>query len=410
MTMNANRDAAAAVTGNEILRIVTRLKEVQKRFSSEAGSGDRFEHAAERLDAIIVDLAQRVDSAGDADGLDDLELRLAAVEEMIEGLGFPGYAHVIESVRTSLGGATTGGGPDDDDPPVPRRFEPSPRAPTGRRSARTAAAQSDAPVASSGRRLWVWLAVAIVVLVGGLAAALALGLVPLDRWTEAEIVGDELPVGDQLGAPMPWGRPEAGADGNPVPESEAFRETARLLGEIMVEIDAAEAALGDGDVDSALRHLAEAAAIDRHHRGVVGVAESLIDALLEEADAAFDSAQWELASKRVEDARHLADGLYLDSSAIEHTARRHAAMTRFRDAVPVTAEAARAAVGGAVRVTLRSRHELFGILQAIDDGQMVLSIHSGVHGGGVEFDKRVAMADAAELRVYEADRVVDVIR
>jgi len=95
--MRAKESETGHYEAHELLEIVTRLKEVRLRFVRNAGDGDRFDHAEERLDSIILDLNEWLKPGGHPVELDDLSLRLAAVEEMIEGLGFPGYAHVIAS-------------------------------------------------------------------------------------------------------------------------------------------------------------------------------------------------------------------------------------------------------------------------------------------------------------------------
>jgi hypothetical protein len=203
--------------------------------------------------------------------------------------------------------------------------------------------------------------------------------------------------------------PDVAPTVEPTPKLEPFRVNARALGQVVHELDAAETAIDRNDIDDALRHFAAAAEIDRHHRGVVSLAGRLIDALLERSERAFDAGLWQEATRRVEDARHLASGLYLDTAEIEQVARRHAAMTRFRDLDPGATSAIRASVGRAVRVTLDTRDQLFGELEALDGDRLVLSIHSGVHGGGVEFTKQIPLEDTLQIRVYEATRVADLI-
>ncbi|MGD8440537.1 MAG: hypothetical protein PVG53_08365 [Holophagae bacterium] len=394
----------------ELLQVVARLKEVRRRFVREAGDGDRFDHAEQRLDDVIRDLERGLGPGDHPLELDDLELRLAAVEEMIEGLGFPKYAHVVGSIRDTM--VTVSGGPGGDvgdEPPPPQRYEPAPKPIARGGSSRAAAAAPGAAVRPPDRRWRLALLIVILVLVGGLATAFHLGVVSLDRWTLADRAGTETGITPEpVQVPSP-AEPDVAPTVEPTPKLEPFRVNARALGQVVHELDAAETAIDRNDIDDALRHFAAAAEIDRHHRGVVSLAGRLIDALLERSERAFDAGLWQEATRRVEDARHLASGLYLDTAEIEQVARRHAAMTRFRDLDPDATSAIRASVGRAVRVTLDTRDQLFGELEALDGDRLVLSIHSGLHGGGVEFTKQIPLEDTLQIRVYEATRVADLI-
>ncbi|HSL18793.1 MAG TPA: hypothetical protein VLB51_12875, partial [Methylomirabilota bacterium] len=268
-----------------------------------------------------------------------------------------------------------------------------------RRRRGTAPAAAPGPARPVPGRLLPWALVIIVA--GGVAAALGLGLVPLERWLPTGEVDDPTTVAiEARPAAAPAGQEVSALD--PAPEDRRAQSAARSLGEVVHELDAAESALGEEDLDGALRHFAAAAAIDRHHRGVVSLAESLIAALLRDADRAFDDTDWELAGKRVDDARHLARGLYLDTAVIEQTARRHELMTRFVDLRVTDPAPIRSAVGRAVRVTLTTRDRLLGRLEAVRDGRLVLAIHSGLEGGGVRFSKEIPLEEVAEVRVYDA--------
>ena len=167
--------------------------------------------------------------------------------------------------------------------------------------------------------------------------------------------------------------------------------------------------MDDHNLETALQHLAAAAAIDRHHRAVVSLGKSLIDNLLKSSDRAFDHNERELAAKRLDDARHLAESLYLDTSAIDQMSRAHEAMTRFNDISPDDPVAVRNAVGRFVRVTLNTKKELFGRLEAYEDNRLNLSIHSGVDGGGVQFSMKIKLDEIRVLRVYDATKISEAV-
>jgi len=408
--MRAKESETAHYEAHELLEIVTRLKEVRRRFVRNAGGGDRFDHTEELLDSIILDLNEWLKPGGHPVELDDLNLRLAAVEEMIEGLGFPGYAHVVASVRDTFSAFVLNDDPDgEEEPPAPRRFEPPPTTAV----AGSTSGIGDAPGKSRagvGRSRWGygWLILAIVI--GGcVVAALALGVFSLDGLIPGlEAATDQIAAEDQKVEESPP-RPAVESKNESSPPEEPFRVAARALGQLVHEIESARVALNDGDLDSALQHLAAAAAIDRHHRGVASLAKSLIDHLLKQADEAFDNTEWELAGKRVDDARHLARGLYLDTSEIDQMVRKHAALTRFDDFQPDDHVSIGRAVGHSVRVTLTTREELFGRLETFEDNRLMLAIHSGVDGGGVSFSKVILLDEILELRVFEASRISETV-
>ena len=410
LPMRAKESEIGRYGAHELLEIVTRLKEVRRRFVRNAGGGDRFDHTEECLDSIILDLNEWLKPGGHPVELDDLNLRLAAVEEMIESLGFPGYAHVVASVRETLSAFALGDDPDDEDePPAPRRFEPPPTTAVAPSSSGIGAAPGKTRAGVGRRRRGYGWLIPAVVAGGCVVAALAFGVFPYDGLIPGlEGVTDQI-VAEEKKVEEPPPAPAADSKSESPPPEEPFGAAARTMGQLVDEIEAAEAALNDNDVDSALQHLAAAAAIDRHHRGVISLAKSLIDHLLNRADEVFDNTEWELACKRVDDARHLARGLYLDTSEIDQMARKHAALTRFDDFKPDDQDSIRRAVGHSVRVTLTTRKELFGRLETFEDNRLMLAIHSGVDGGGVSFSKEILLGEILELRVYEALRVSETV-
>ena len=191
----------------------------------------------------------------------------------------------------------------------------------------------------------------------------------------------------------------------PIPSriEEALEFPEETLTEVRRQISLSRNALYNGNLHLALQHFTAAASTDRHHHLVIDMAGSLIDALLMEADAAFDDSEWELASNRIDSARHIARGLYLSSSAIDQTAEKHAAMTRFEDVTPEDRDGFRRAVGHSVRVTLTNGDVRSGRLEAFEGDTLVLEIHSGVEGGGVQFLKKIPLAAVFELRIFDAE-------
>jgi hypothetical protein len=399
---NAERFESGNVEAHRLLETATRLKEVRRRYVSDSGDGEKFALTEERLDSIISDLDGRLKPGGKPIDIGELDLRLAVLQEMIESVGFPGYAHVIASVREDLLEPVEDAKADEE-PPPPQRYEP-PATHVADGSASEAYLDEWEARAAADRRQRHWGWQIWLTMIGGFLAAAALlffwqgetGHGSPDRTVQIPV--EEPNVLEPTAAPAPTLIPDP-AD---VEEEEEFRTES--LAQLEREIHLANDALSDQDLDTALHHFVAAAVIDRHDRRVSAFAGSLIDSLLKMADEAFDDGKWELAADRVEVARRIARGLYFDASAIDHTAQKHAAMTRFEDVTPEDRRAFGRAVGNAVRVTHVNGEVLFGRLEAFEDNTLVLEVHSGVEGGGVQFSKAIPLVMIRELRVFEAER------
>ena len=403
---NAQHLESGGVDAPRLLETATRLKEVRRRYVTESGDGEQFALAEDSLDSIISDLDGWLKPGGKPVEFNDLDLRLAAVEEIMESVGFPGYAHVIASVRKTLLEPVEAPS-SEEEPPQAQRYE---RPVGSAASPSTSEAGLDeweiraAAERREGRRGWlIW-----AVLIGGfLAAAILLffqretGRGFPDR--AGRVVVDEPVVLEPTAAPAPT-LPLNLAE---LDEAEKLRE--ETLAKVAREISLAHDALNNDDLDPALQHFAAAAAIDRHDWRVSALAASLIESLLKQADVAFDNSDWELAADRVEVARRIARGLYFDLSEIDQTAQKHEAMTRFEDVTPEDRPAFTGAVGHAVRVTLTDGEVLFGRVEAFEDGSLAVEVYTGVEGGGVQFSKTIPLTMIRELRVFEVERPSEIV-
>jgi hypothetical protein len=323
---NAEQFDSGSVEAHRLLETATRLKEVRRRYVFDSGDGEQFALTKDHLDSIISDLDGWLKPGGKPIEIGDLDLRLAVLQEMIDSVGFPGYAHVIASVREDLLEPVEDAKADEE-PPPPQRYEP-PAAHVADGS--TSEAYLDEwEIRAAAERMqgrWGWLIWST--LIGGFLAAAALlffwqgetGHGSPDRTGQVPI--EEPDVLEPTAAPAPTLIP-APAD---MEEEEEFR--AESLAQIAREIHLAHDALSHQDLDMALQHFVAAAVIDRHDWRVSALAGSLIDSLLKEADEAFDNSKWELAADRVEVARRIARGLYFDASAIDQTAQKHGRHTR----------------------------------------------------------------------------------
>jgi len=398
---------SGSVDAPRLMETATRLKEVRRRYVSDSGDEEKFALAEGRLDSIISDLDRWLKPGGDPIEIADLELQLAAVEEMIESVGFPAYARVIASVRENLLESAEDSSGEEESPPVQRYEDLAASVGTPSTSEADLDEWEIRAAAEKRQRGWGWLVWSI--LICGVLAAAALpffwrgkvGSSPPDRVDRVNI--DQPEVLEPTAAPAPtWI-----LDSTDTEESEELR--AETQAQIAREIDLAHDALSAEDLDPALQHLANAAAIDRHDWRVSALAGSLIESLLKQADVAFDNSDWERAADRVEIARRIARGLYFDASAIDETAQKHAAMTRFEDVTPEDGPALSRAVGHAVRVTQTDGEVLLGRLEAFEDNTLLLEVLSGVEGGGVQFSKTIPLVMIRELRVFDVERPSEIV-
>ncbi len=123
--MRAEKTETENPGAHRLLNALTRLREVRRRYAFDSGDGQQFTLTVNCLDSIISDLEGWLKPGGRPIEFGDLDLRLAAVEEMIESTGLPAHAHVIASVRETLT-VPAGNTDSDEEPPPPQRYEPPP--------------------------------------------------------------------------------------------------------------------------------------------------------------------------------------------------------------------------------------------------------------------------------------------
>jgi hypothetical protein len=372
---NAEQLDSGGVEAHRLLEAATRLQEVRRRYVFDSRDGKRFAPAKDILDSIISDLDGWLKPGGKPIAIGDLDLRLAVLQEKLDSVGFPGYAHVIAGVRTNLlkpvEDANAGA-----EPPPPRRYEP-PAAQVAHGSTSDAHLDEWEIRAAAERRQgrWGWLIWST--LIGALFAAVAVVFFwpsesrhgSPDRTEQVPV--EEPEIRELKAAPAPT----LISDPADIDIEEEDEFSAENLAQITREIDLADDALSRNNTDLALQHFVAAASIDRHDLRVSALAGSLMDALLKEAEEAFDDRKWGLAADRIEVARHIARGLYLDTSVIDQTAQNLAAMTHFQDVTPDDRRALSRAVGHAVRVTQTDGEVLFGRFEAFEGNTLLLEVH-----------------------------------
>jgi hypothetical protein len=126
----------------------------------------------------------------------------------------------------------------------------------------------------------------------------------------------------------------------------------------------------------------------------------MIDVLVATADDAASHGRWAEAPTRLQEARVLAENLFLDVERVEAGENRLASMRRFDYLTPDDRAGIRSAVGQPVRVTLAAASALDGSLVAFHDDVLTLEVDSGVSGGEVAFTTQVPLANVLDIRVF----------
>jgi len=381
---------------DRLKEIVKRLKEVQRKCADTPGVGGRGNTAVVGLTAILSELEGSLDPGSEPMEVEILDLRLATVEEMFEATGSPGVARVLSRIRTSLAIPSEDTGTEE--PPPPQRFQPSPTSAVRRRRPVPKTRRSPAPAPPPKRRFG-WLIVVIVVL-GATAVAALMYRQQLGPWAAPSDSSDQATTERPL---IPWR--STITDPATAPSGAGSGHGINLKEEDMArftfEMSLAESNLQEGKINESLRHFAAAAAIDRQHRRVVAMGKTLVAAMLQDADLAYDKGDRDTAGKRVENARSIARGLQLVGAHSGDATQPSATMIVFEDISPDDGEAVTQAVGHMVRLTLKSRAIMHGYLIQIRDDLLILDAYSGPDGPGIDSSSSILGSTIKEVRVYD---------
>jgi hypothetical protein len=455
--MDSESNESHSVDDEQVRLIIARLQKIRRQRLSGAGDDDDFILVQERIESIISSLEAALQPGSPEIDSAYLARELAIVERLFESSGLVNVANVIRSVETSL--LDLGSTSATQEPPPPRRFEP----PAGATSTQQDVSavpdnpedeppwpdEPEPPLLFPLLLLYcacgAFLAWAISHAISGLDELTAevtfpmLGLVvgaliawihrrngPLFRQTAAGgvvlrilvvswslaglaglgviMLGEAAPEQPYEPDPPP---PEPVATAAPEPQVVAtvpvqpqVGDDDTMLQRVEEEIELADAALQDLDLQRAMQHFAAAAARDPHHRLVIEMAEKLVNALLDLANQAAHQGDWDLAASRIEGARTIASRFYLNTDRINRVSRRHDAMERFDDIHPDNLRAIREAVGHSVRVTLTTSEIIKGRILEVDGTTLVLEMNTGVGGGQVHFTKDVPLSSVRGIRIF----------
>jgi hypothetical protein len=371
-----------------------RLRQMRLRLGSVDSLPARADRARARLDEVIALVEQGLVPGEAPLHPASLRLQLEAVEQLFESSGDPKSARVIGGIRDTLESnpdQTTGS-----DPPSPRRFEPPPVVAGSESGIADPPPRRESTRSGTLRHPSVAIGLALGCLVVGI---LTWTMVSANR-SGTDAPGRDLPAVDRVDEGLQSPNGSVPADEPRVGLREEVEAYEERVGELRAEVWAARSAVSRGEISEALRHTAAAAAIDRHHRLVRDLADDMIDVLVATADDAASHGRWAEAPTRLQEARVLAENLFLDVERVEAGESRLASMRRFDYLTPDDRAGIRSAVGQPVRVTLAAASALDGSLVAFHDDVLTLEVDSGVSGGEVAFTTQVPLANVLDIRVF----------
>jgi hypothetical protein len=167
------------------------------------------------------------------------------------------------------------------------------------------------------------------------------------------------------------------------------------------EVAAARLALFHGDHEAAIGHLSAAALINRHHTGVLEIAQELVGRLVGDANAAAADGRWEDAERILERARRVAMRFGIETATIDRTAQRHAAMERFVLVAPDDTWTIRSSTGKRVELSMADGSVRTGRIEGVAGADLLLEVNSDVGGGTVSFTDEVPLASIQAIKIFE---------
>jgi len=370
------------------LRTVTsRLADLQRKCRSAGSRTTEAMEIEERLGSIL----QRLEPEDEDQPVPFAALarELYAVERFFESNGFITVAKEVAHVERALEElATDSDTVDDHDEPTPQPAEEI----LERDLAVTAELDEETP-----SRWAIPRPLAVVFLLFVIAVAVCAAVIyRIQNPPAAPVAAAPTPVPVvRVITATPAPRTDSGRDGRSLPATP-------VPGAILAaEVGRARLALAEGDVDAVIDHLSRAALIDPDHSTVLGTANSLVDLLVDRADAAAEAGLWEVADLTLARASRIASRYGLDHQPIEETSRRHARMDRFRLVKPNDLQALRAAAGSRVTVHLKGGETRDSIIKGTDGNHLLLDEDTEVRGGAMYYTERIPLGDIDFLKVWE---------
>ena len=167
------------------------------------------------------------------------------------------------------------------------------------------------------------------------------------------------------------------------------------------EVAAARLALYYGDHEAAIDHLSAAALIDRDDTGVLEIADELVSVLVDDAETAANDTRWEDIDPILERARRVAMRFGLETTSIDNTGRRLAAIERYVIVGPNDTRAIRSSAGRRVELSMKNGSQRSGRIEGVAGADLLLEVESDVGGGIVSYTDKVPLASITSIKILE---------
>jgi len=369
--------------------LIARLREIEKKCVSMGSRNEEFPLMEERLSSIIKRLEAGEEASGAPLAYRAMARELFPVAHLFESVGFISVGREITHVEKALKELAPED-PASDAPTVPESAhrtaaQPSAAAEPGEAVEGT---DDDGPNHHVPRPV----AVGLVVLLAAIAIATMI----------------VLEVGPFR--PKPPVRPavptvQVEAQVTPPPSPTLVHNPTRPVpgpsNKLADEVAAARLALFHGDHEAAVGHLSAAALINRNHAGVLEIAQELVGRLVGDADAAAAGGRWEDAERILERARRVAMRFGIETTAIDRTAQRHAAMERFVIVAPDDTRTIRSSTGRRVELSMTNGSVRKGRIEGVAGADLLLDVDTDVGGGIVSFTDNVPLASIITIKIFE---------
>lgn len=373
----------------ELRPVIARLREIEKKCVSMGSRNEEFPLMQERLSSIIKRLQKGEAASGGALDYRAIARELFPVAHLFESMGFMSVGKEIAHVERTLK-ALAPEAPISDVPAAP---EAARRTPDGQ------PATVD-PVPAPGEtddegtdHHFPWpIAIGLVILLATIVVAgmIVLEVGPFRAEPRVRASVSAVPVETAVTkAP------------SPTVVREPSRPTPGASNTLADEVAAARLALYYGDHEAAVDHLSAAALIDHDDTRVLEIAGELVGRLVGDAEGAVADARWEDAERVLERARRVAMRFGLETTAIDNTARRHAAMERYVIVGPDDTRTILSSAGKRVELSMADGSMRTGRIEGVAGADLLLEVKSDVGGGIVSYTDKVPLASIRAIKIFE---------
>ena len=369
--------------------LIARLREIEKKCASMGSRNEEFPLMEERLRSIIKRLDAGEEPSGKPLAYREMAREIFPVAHLFESVGFMSVGKEIAHVEKAFKELA----PEEADSDAPKTPE------SARRTATEPAAAAEPGAAAEGtdddgldHHVPRPVAAGLVVLLAAIVITtmIVLEVGPFRPKLPVRPAAPAAPVETPL-TPSPL----------PILVHTPARPMPGPSNTLADEVAAARLALFQSDHEAAIKHLSAAALINRNHTGVLEIAQELVGRLVGDAEAAAADGRWEDAERILERARRVAMRFGLETTAIDRTAQRHAAMERFVIITPDNTRIIRSSTGRRVELSMADGSVRTGRIEGVAGADLLLEVVSDVGGGIVSYSDKVPLASINTLKIFE---------